>query len=173
MNKNNVFIDLDGTLTNTMSGDKFPRGVYDMKLNFSLLNALKNYAPMQVFIVSNQGGIELGITSEKDIIAKLQYVSACIADYVHTKCTYSFARTNNKEDICRKPNSGMLEIRRYTDNILPRDCVMVGDASGLEGQFSDSDKKCAENFGILYYDVNEFINLFNPELDDTMKKQEL
>lgn len=33
---------------------------------------------------------------------------------------------------------------------------MVGDASGLEGQFSDSDKKFAENAGIDYMDVNEF-----------------
>lgn len=36
--------------------------------------------------------------------------------------------------------------------------VMIGDASGKEGQFSDSDKKCAENFGIDYLDVNDFIN---------------
>ncbi len=39
--------------------------------------------------------------------------------------------------------------------------LMVGDASGLEGQFSDSDKRTAENFGIDYLDVNEFVNLYN------------
>lgn len=27
-----------------------------------------------------------------------------------------------------------------------------------EGQFLDSDKKCAENFGIDYMDVNDFLN---------------
>ena len=32
------------------------------------------------------------------------------------------------------------------------------DASGKEGQFSDSDKKTAENFGIDYMDVNDFVN---------------
>ena len=36
--------------------------------------------------------------------------------------------------------------------------LMIGDASGKEGQFSDSDKKTAENFGIDYMDVNDFIN---------------
>lgn len=36
-------------------------------------------------------------------------------------------------------------------------CLMIGDASGLPGQFSDSDKKCAENFGIDYMDVNDFL----------------
>lgn len=33
-------------------------------------------------------------------------------------------------------------------------------ASGLEGQFSDSDKKTAENFGIDYMDVSEFVNVY-------------
>ena len=40
-----------------------------------------------------------------------------------------------------------------TDKIL-----MIGDASGKEGQFSDSDKKCAKNAGYDYMDVNDFIN---------------
>jgi hypothetical protein len=35
--------------------------------------------------------------------------------------------------------------------------LMIGDASGKEGQFSDSDKKTAENFGIDYMDVSEFL----------------
>ena len=37
--------------------------------------------------------------------------------------------------------------------------LMIGDASGLPGQFSDSDKKCAENFGIDYIDVRDFLEL--------------
>lgn len=41
-----------------------------------------------------------------------------------------------------------------------KDCLMIGDASGLEGQFSDSDKKTAENFGIDYMDVSEFVNVY-------------
>ena len=35
--------------------------------------------------------------------------------------------------------------------------LMVGDASGLPGQFSDSDKVCAENAGIDYMDVITFV----------------
>ena len=31
---------------------------------------------------------------------------------------------------------------------------------GKEGQFSDSDKKTAENFYIDYIDVNDFVNDF-------------
>ena len=36
--------------------------------------------------------------------------------------------------------------------------LMIGDASGKECQFSDSDKKTAENFGIDYIDVDDFVN---------------
>ena len=39
-----------------------------------------------------------------------------------------------------------------------RKSLMIGDASGKEGQFSDSDKKTAENFCIDYIDVNDFVN---------------
>ena len=38
------------------------------------------------------------------------------------------------------------------------ECLMIGDASGKEGNFSDSDLKSAENFGIYYLDVNDFVN---------------
>lgn len=41
------------------------------------------------------------------------------------------------------------------------DCLMTGDASGKEGQFSDTDKKTAENFGIDYIDVDDFVEQIN------------
>ncbi len=44
------------------------------------------------------------------------------------------------------------------ENITKDKMLMIGDASGKEGQFSDSDKKCAENFGIDYIDVIDFIS---------------
>lgn len=39
--------------------------------------------------------------------------------------------------------------------------LMIGDASGKEGQFSDSDKKTAENFGCEYMDVDDFVYKYN------------
>ena len=35
---------------------------------------------------------------------------------------------------------------------------MIGDVNGKERQFSDSDKKTTENFGIDYMYVNDFVN---------------
>ena len=39
-----------------------------------------------------------------------------------------------------------------------QEMIMIGDASGKPGDFSDSDKKCAENFGIDYLDIEDFLN---------------
>ena len=48
---------------------------------------------------------------------------------------------------------------------------MIGDASGKEGQFSDSDKKTAENFGIDYMDVEDFVKEMTWE-DDPVELKE-
>ena len=66
----------------------------------------------------------------------------------------------------RKPNTGMLNPLIYKmmnrgiiENGIETDkMLMIGDASGKEGQFSDSDKKTAENYCIDYMDVEEFVN---------------
>ena len=39
---------------------------------------------------------------------------------------------------------------------------MIGDASGLPGQFSDTDLQTARNAGIKYADVNDFIEAMVP-----------
>ena len=58
--KSVIFCDLDGTLIETISGEIFPKGIWDMRLKFDVLNAIKKLNPQYIFIVSNQGGIESG-----------------------------------------------------------------------------------------------------------------
>lgn len=55
--------------------------------------------------------------------------------------------------MCKMMNRGIIKNGIETDKML-----MIGDASGKDGQFSDSDKKTAENFGIDYMDVDDFVN---------------
>lgn len=56
-NKNIIFFDLDGTLIDTISGETFPKGIWDMKIKFDVLDAIKKLNPKCILIVSNQGGI--------------------------------------------------------------------------------------------------------------------
>ena len=113
-----------------------------------------------VNIVTNQGGIPQYIT-ETDFNAKLLAIKYFISQYTGISCYSYYCKSLEDSDPRRKPNPGMLQ--EAWDEWLGRDytkedCLMIGDASGKEGQFSDSDKKCAENFGIDYMDVENFIN---------------
>ena len=163
-NKNVLFCDLDGTLIETISGDTFPKCIWDMKLRFDVLDAIKKLNPECVLIVSNQGGIESGFVDAKKFETKLFYITEAISDYCDCECYAMYCDTNNKLDPYRKPNTKMLET--LLDDFVGDDfdfikqkSLMIGDASGKEGQFSDSDKKTAENFGIDYMDVNDFVKI--------------
>ena len=161
---NIIFSDLDGTLINTISGETFPKGIWDMQIRFEVLDKIKEVKPEYLLIVSNQGGIEKGFVSQSDFSIKLDYICASIREYCNCPCYAMYCATNDKSDPCRKPNVGMLnyltELYVGDDfDYIKQKSLMIGDASGKEGQFSDSDKKTAENFGIDYMDVEDFINM--------------
>ena len=158
-----LFCDLDGTLINTISGNTFPKGIWDMKLRFDVLDAIKKLNPEYILIVSNQGGIERGFVDSGHFTTKLNYICKSIEEYCNCSCYGTYCVSNNKSDQFRKPNVGMLEYLTELNvgddfDCIKRKSLMIGDASGKEGQFSDSDKKTAENFGIDYLDVEDFIN---------------
>lgn len=163
-----LFTDLDGTLIDTISGETFPKGIWDMSIRLYVLNKIKELKPDYVFIVTNQGGIEKGFVNELSLSIKLDYIERVIYEYCGCKCHYEYCRTNDKNDQYRKPNIGMLALicdvflkeKAYTKSQF----LMIGDASGKEGQFSDSDKKTAENFNIDYMDVEDFVKYKFEEL---------
>lgn len=158
-----IFADLDGTLIDTISGETFPKGIWDMEIKFDVLDKIKELKPKYLLIVTNQGGIEKGFIDESGFRHKLEYICFSIKEYCECEEVFaSYCTSNDKTDPNRKPNTGMLEY--LTEKFVGDDfdyikskSLMIGDASGKEGQFSDSDKRCAENFGIDYLDVNDFI----------------
>lgn len=163
-NKKVIFCDLDGTLIETISGEVFPKGVWDMRIRFDVLDAIKKLNPQYILIVSNQGGIESGFVNDDNFCAKLEYIVNAINEYCDCECYGRYCNTNSKSDPWRKPNTGMLEtlLDTYVGDdfdFIKQKSLMIGDASGKEGQFSDTDKKTAENFGIDYMDVEDFVNL--------------
>lgn len=156
-----LFADLDGTLIDTISDGVFPKGIWDMQFKWDIIEAIKNMEPEIILIASNQGGIEAGYITKESFGIKINYVCKCIEDYCGIKCRAMYCTTNDKTDPYRKPNPMMLEqlTERYVGDdfdYIKSKSIMIGDASGKEGQFSDSDKKTAENFGIDYLDIKDF-----------------
>ena len=162
-NKKVIFADLDGTIIDTISGDTFPKGIWDMRIKLDVLDAIKKLNPEYVLIVSNQGGIESGFVDAHDFNSKCEYITRAIREYCGCECYAMYCDTNDKSDPYRKPNTKMLEtlLKDYVGDdfdYIKQKSLMIGDASGKEGQFSDSDKKTAENFYIDYMDVDDFVN---------------
>lgn len=106
--------------------------------------------------------------SAKSYIITFDYISSALEDYTNISVYNFYCDNNDKDNINRKPNTGMIDqymdyIKFINDNvdeenkIIYDTIMMIGDASGKEGQFSDSDKKTAENFGCEYMDVDDFV----------------
>ena len=162
-----IFYDLDGTLIDTISGETFPKGIWDMQIRFDVLDTIKELKPCFLFIVSNQGGIEKGFVNEHHFCAKLGFIVHSIEEYCNIPIDYYYCSSNDVGDFDRKPNFGMLQ-KALSDYLLDEhnnliydksEMLMIGDASGKPGQISDSDKKTAENFGIDYLDVEDFCKI--------------
>lgn len=161
-----LFSDLDGTLINTLSGAPFPSGIWDMRLRFDVLDQIKAIKPDMVAIVTNQGGIDKGFVDERDFVkGKMAYICRAIHEYTGCLCDFQYCSSNFSGCMYRKPNTGMLDTfqRKIFSQVGIQaekdEMMMIGDASGKEGQFSDSDMKTAMNFGIAYMDVEDFIKL--------------
>lgn len=166
-----IFVNFDDTIVRTLTGNTFPKGVWDMQIQFRLLDAISKVNPEYIFIVSNQGGIPTYVTDEQ-IQIKMTYVCSAIESYLgnDVKCHYTYCASMDKNGNNRKPNTGMLDtmcsvfkISQCADN--KKNMCMIGDESGKKNQFSNSDIKCAKNFGIDYYDVEDFIRMCKENYD--------
>ena len=170
-----LFADLDGTLIQTASGKTFAEDCTDFRIRKDVLDKIKYMEELRFLqIVTNQGGVPQYL-SRKDLEAKLYGIihfiqaylnkgDAFMPDETDVEVGVEYCISMDKDHPCRKPNTGMLENflngkLRFAAKWLKEkeNMLMIGDASGKEGQFSDSDKKCAENFGIDYLDVEYFL----------------
>ncbi len=157
-----LFIDLDSTLIKTISGKTFPEDITDFRIQLPVLDKIKKKMPNLdcFFVVTNQGGIGRFV-SEYDFDAKILGITSFCVNYLLCEVGDSiYCPSNDSNDPLRKPNIGMLEAMSDGWGVQNKqEMIMIGDASGKPGDFSDSDKKCAENFGIDYIDVRDFLEL--------------
>lgn len=175
-NKRILLFDFDGTLVETASGGLYAKDLTDMKIKQDVVNRaldLMEQNGVKYFgIISNQCDVGVGFVSDEDIDAKINYVLRCVHDlavkrgirdvvYGHYEC-FSI----DEHDPMMKPNPGMVykafgACRLMMDSVTYEDIMkmmlMVGNASGLPEQFSDSDKVCAEKAGVEYMDVITFV----------------
>lgn len=178
-----LFIDLDDTLIKTISGKTFPEDVTDFRIRKEVIDKITEKLPNleRICIVSNQGGIDEYV-DEEEFNAKLKAIVEFVALYASIWYDYPERDDDDRtfsvdarycpgykgDSLNRKPSPGMLSasvkhFEKYAGLISKGEMLMIGDASGKPGDFSDSDKKCAENYNVEYMDVEEFLELSNEE----------
>ena len=158
---------MDSTLIKTVSGKTFPEDITDFRVQLPVLDKIieKMSNLKMFFIVSNQGGLKT-LTDKRIFNYKIWAVEGiCYSYFINKLNNFSYSdslycSSMDKTNPYRKPNTAMLESLFTQWEVQSKDeCIMIGDASGKPGDFSDSDKKCAENFGIDYIDVRDFLEL--------------
>lgn len=154
-----LFMDLDHTLIYPKSGNTFPTDINDWAIIEGVPFAIAKYAKdgYRPIIVSNQGGIKLGHSTEKETHEKFRAViqEICrIGGMEPSLFRYFFCTTNNKENHFRKPNPGMADAAAsmIDGEIDWENCIMVGDMDTDEGFAKNAD------IGIFIW-ANEFAEL--------------
>lgn len=154
-----LFSDLDGTLIKTATGGIFAKDCTDFRIRKDVVDKIKEMYDEgrleAIFIVSNQGGIPKYMSLE-EFWAKENAITAFIECYTGCDIQASSCTSLDPADHRRKPNTGMLESK--VGEWDKPDCLMIGDASGKDkGYWSSDDIETAQNFGIDYLDVEEFL----------------
>jgi bifunctional polynucleotide phosphatase/kinase len=147
------FLDLDGTLIKTRSGKKFPSSYEDwtfIKTTSKFILEKKSQG-FKIILVTNQAGISSGYVNREKFMGKLESIQEDL--------NLSFDKifiADSMKSIYRKPKSRALEKSLLSEGIrINKDTsFMIGDAGGLDGDFSDSDKKFAESLKIDFIHVD-------------------
>jgi D-glycero-D-manno-heptose 1,7-bisphosphate phosphatase len=153
-----LFVDFDGTVRQTVPDptEKNPKDrrppfkVEEIKIIPGIADKLKKWKEKGWLIVgvSNQSGIEKGLVTEETV----KKVADETMNRLGIHFPFYFAPQKYKGDLLylRKPNTGMAELafKEYGPPNLDESFV-VGDYI--------SDRKFAENLGMKYVDVDDFI----------------
>ncbi len=133
--------DLDWTLVRTMRG-KFPKDVDDITMLPNRISVLKELGRrgFTIVIFTNQKS-----TNENKVQFNLERVTIGIR-LIDIPVIVLMAVG---DDIYRKPQTGMWSVLKQM--ITVKSGFYCGDAAGRPQDFSDSDRKFAENIGIKFY----------------------
>ena len=166
-----IFSDLDGTLIETLSGQTFQQGAWDVKLKLDVWAKIKELFTCEekkfLCIVTNQGGIETGKVNPDTWVAKAKWINAALEEYLGEgwKVDVQACTSHDDNNPYRKPNTGMLmdyigDVVKWTyPTIELKNIIMIGDASGKPGDWSDSDLVTARRLGCDYVDVRDFMEM--------------
>ncbi len=144
-----IIFDYDGTLRDTISGDKWPKNYKDVMILPNRREKLESLTgPGYLFLgASNQSGIAKGSPTEEEAIACFEQTNMLLGVPIDD---YRYCPHKVPPIICycRKPMPGMAVSLFYKYKLDPRQCIMVGDMT--------SDKTFAKRSHMQFIHADEF-----------------
>lgn len=146
-----LFLDVDGTLRVTRSGEKYPKAPDDFELLPGRREVLMRWheAGWALFFVSNQSGIASGKVSAETVEAAFAGTAAALGVPV-TDIAFCPHPAFPVGCFCRKPMPGLGVALIDRHGLDPERLVMVGDMS--------SDAGFAAAIGARYFDAEHFFD---------------
>lgn len=145
-----LFLDYDGTLRKTKSGDKYPKSPDDIEVLPGRKEVLERYQRegYKLLGISNQGDVARGKLSMEDAKACFQRTNELLGlDIEVSFCPHNPAPI---QCFCRKPMPGLGIAYIESYKLDRRKTLMVGDMT--------SDKTFAARVGIRYIDAEAFFS---------------
>lgn len=140
-----LFLDLDGTLIETKSGNTFGKDKDDWKFRPKMLSRVKVFYDngYDIVIVSNQAGVDEGYITPRELTSKICLISEQLCNFLK-KSEYKYTGwevghddkvfwciSDSLEHAWRKPNPDAAYFAADKFNLDLSQSIMVGDASGL------------------------------------------
>ena len=143
-----VILDYDGTLRDTISGEKFPTKPSDIKILPNRKETLARYQSQGYMLlgVSNQSGVGRGVFTHDEAVVCFEKTNELLGfDIDYQFCPHNKFPVNC---FCRKPAPGLgvYFIEKY--GLSPKDCIFVGDKK--------SDQTFAARCGFRYLPAELF-----------------
>jgi len=151
-----LFLDLDGTVRVTNNGKPCPNKPSDQEILPGRVDKIKGYKNKgySIVAVTNQSGIDLGYMKESDCQDCLEDLNKKMGGVFDLML---YAKSANKEDPCRKPNTGMFTHAAQKMNIDLGKSITVGDM--------ESDRLAGEKAGTKFYWAKDFFGDKNDQIN--------
>lgn len=146
-----IFVDLDGTVRETISGDKYPTTIHDVQIDPVMGSKLHEWAKKgyKIIAVTNQSGVNKGdMTLDEcyDIVKYTDKQLGYVFDDYHI-CPHGATQFCG----CRKPQSAAGIHFKHKYKLDLKQCIMIGDRT--------TDKTFATRLGMSFYYPQDFKKL--------------
>ena len=152
--KKTIIAYLDRVVINTLSGENYPTNFFDMRINFSVLKALKEYSPERIILFANRTIIHSGNkVNNREFWSKITFIKSGISNYMR------LSRKEIKiEALYSIAHDWILGLDPDSDSFLSAIPGFISENTLFIGPDDLTGKDFCENNNIEFITVKNFLN---------------